>query len=196
MLQVFIAALITFMVAMILKIHWDNHHNEVDLVISQIDHKHHLVRNLPDKEHAADLLAQIEQRIARLMTYLHDKYPKDVRVSRLLEKFDSNQISESSADSLYTSYSVNKGEKLVFCLRQKDSQEALHDLNTMIFVAIHELAHIMTQSVGHTREFWDNMRFLLETAMSSDVAIYQYQSYHTDPQPYCGMTISDTPLKK
>ena len=31
-----------------------------------------------------------------------------------------------------------------------------------MFVAIHELAHIMTESVGHEPEFWDNMGFLLE----------------------------------
>jgi len=65
----------------------------------------------------------------------------------------------------------------------------------MIFVAIHEIAHIMTESVGHTDEFWENMRFLLAIAMSDDLQIYHYQPYHVEPKAYCGTMISDTPLK-
>jgi hypothetical protein len=65
----------------------------------------------------------------------------------------------------------------------------------MIFVAIHELAHIMTQSMGHTPEFWNNMKFLLQIA-TTDLQIYVYQPYHQKPQPYCGIVITDTPLKQ
>jgi hypothetical protein len=127
--------------------------------------------------------------------YLSKTYPTDKRVARLREKFDPDQLSEGSADNGYTSYSVNKGEKIVFCMRQKNEMEELMDMNTMIFVAIHELAHIMTESVGHTKEFWDNMKFLLGNAIHQEVGIYTYQPYHTNSKQYCGTMISDTPLK-
>lgn len=168
---------------------------EVDIVPSEIDHNDYIVRNLPDKNRAADLLAQIRQRMVKLVSYLGIKYPKDVRVTRLIEKFDPSRISESSSDNKYTSYSINKGEKIVFCVRQRDKDQNLLDLNTMVFVAIHELAHIMTESVGHTEEFWTNMKFLLSQSISDDLKIYQYQPYHEKPQEYCGTSISDTPLK-
>ena len=31
-----------------------------------------------------------------------------------------------------------------------------------MFVALHELAHVMSSSIGHTEEFWDNFRYLLK----------------------------------
>ena len=38
-----------------------------------------------------------------------------------------------------------------------------------MFVAIHEIAHIMTLSVGHTEEFWNNFKFLLENAVELNI---------------------------
>ena len=65
-------------------------------------------------------------------------------------KYNPNNFSETGKDSKYTSYSVNKGEKIVLCLRSRDGKDRLIDENTLTFVSIHELAHIMTKSVGHT----------------------------------------------
>jgi len=177
------------------RIYFENQTIDVDYVVSKYDQKRYLVRNLHDKADAAELLSIIREKLVKLISYLKKKYPQDQRVIRLYEKFDPEQLSESAANSGYTSYSVNKGEKLVFCIRQRDEQENLLDLNTMIFVAVHELAHIMTESVGHTREFWENMKFLLSSAMTGDLKIYQYHPYHRQPQAYCGTVISDTPLK-
>jgi predicted metal-dependent hydrolase len=180
---------------MTIRMHLENQSADVDYVISKHDQRKYLVRNLKDKDDAAKLLSIIREKLLGLIAHLKKMYPDDPRISRLQEKFDPDQLSESSANSSYTSYSVNKGEKIVFCIRQRDEQENLLDLNTMIFVAIHELAHIMTESVGHTHEFWDNMKFLLNHAMTDEVKIYQYQPYHRQPKPYCGTLISDTPLK-
>ena len=33
----------------------------------------------------------------------------------------------------------------------------LVDKNLLLFVALHELSHIMTVSLNHTEEFWDNL---------------------------------------
>lgn len=88
---------------------------------------------------------------------MKEKYTNDTSVIRLHPwRFNSNNIFESCKGSQYTSYSVNKSEKIVFCIRQKDDNEILVDENTVTFVVIHELAHIMIKSVDHTQEFWDN----------------------------------------
>ena len=78
-------------------------------------------------------------------------------------------------------------------LRQKDDKQELHDINTIMFVAIHELAHLMTKEIGHTPRFWDNMKYLLEKA--SSVGIYTPVDYGKNPQVYCGMEINSTPMK-
>lgn len=169
--------------------------NDVTYVTANHDNRAYLVRNLPDKDVAANLLSVIRSRLIKLVKYLKMKYPKDRRVQRMSSNFNSDQISESTPDSKYTSYSVNKGEKIVFCIRQRNEQNELVDLNTMMFVAIHEMAHLMTISIGHTKEFWDNMQFILKEALSKDLNLYSYQPFHQNPVSYCGTMISDTPLK-
>ena len=44
-----------------------------------------------------------------------------------------------------------------------------------MFVAIHELSHVMTKSIGHKQEFWDNFKFLLENA--KEAKIHDPQNY-------------------
>ena len=78
-------------------------------------------------------------------------------ISRLRDSFDPDHITENIPGSMYVAYSVNKGDELSICIREKDT-EAFLDSNTVTFVAIHELAHIMSESTGHTEEFWDNFR--------------------------------------
>ena len=79
------------------------------------------------------------------------------------------------------------------CIREKTSNK-LVPINTVTFVLIHELAHIATTEIGHTPLFWNNMRWLLKESVK--IGIYDYIDYNNDPQPYCGIQVSDTPLSK
>ena len=165
--------------------------SEVTYVKSTIDNKEYLVRNVDDKQDAANLLSQMSININKLINYLETKFDSDP-VKRLIKKYDPNNITESSASSKYTSYSVNKGEKIVLCIRSRDDNAKLIDLNTLMFVALHELAHIMTLSIGHTDEFWTNFKFLLKKAI--ELNIYKEVDYSKYPKKYCGITITDSPL--
>jgi len=109
----------------------------------------------------------------------------------LVDGYNPKKIVETLPTSEYTAYSENKGEKLAFCLNRKKGGKKLIDINTLTFVAIHEMAHIMTLSIGHTDEFWQNFKFLLENAI--DENIYHPVDYKKNPQPYCGMDITDNP---
>jgi len=62
---------------------------------------------------------------------------------------DAEIFTENLPSSDYTSYTQNKGEKVSFCMRQKDGSDELVDINTLMFVALHEMGHIMSVSVGH-----------------------------------------------
>jgi len=168
--------------------------NEVEYVTSTVDNRNYLVRNMEDKKMAADELAQIRQDLIKVVQHLHQKYPKDDRCQRVAFKFKPNNLSEGADNTKYTSYSVNKGERVIFCLRQRDEDQKLVDHNTMLFVALHELAHIMTKSIGHTPEFWENFKFILEESIK--IGVYRHQKFHIKPEKYCGTMISDTPLKE
>jgi hypothetical protein len=68
----------------------------------------------------------------------------------------------------------------------------LIDINTLTFVALHELSHIMTESIGHKQEFWTNFKFMLKHAVKE--GIYEPIDYSKSPEDYCGLMIDDNPL--
>ena len=171
---------------------YESYSNEVTSVKSSIDNNEYLVRNRDDKQEAADMLAKIRQKLEELIASMKQKYPNDEAVMRMSNKFNPDNISESGKSSQYTSYSVNKGEKIVFCIRQKDQNESFVDMNTITFVSIHELAHVMSKSVGHTDEFWDNFKRLLHEAIN--MGIYNKENYTENPKEYCGIKVTDSPL--
>lgn len=169
-----------------------NQSSEVTMVKSKIDGQTYLVQNKPDKQQAAETLAQIKAKLTELVSKVKQKHANDDAVTRLASKFQPNNISEGGKDKSYTTYTLNKGEKIVFCLRTRDNADHLHNINLLLFVAIHELAHIMTLSTGHTPEFQKNFTFLLKEAV--DFGLYQPENFRANPTTYCGIPVTDTPL--
>ena len=195
-----------------------NNNRDISLVESSLDGDKYLVRNLPDKKEAADRLAFIRSKLTEVVSklkpdintskQLFDKYVKDDEelletlnyeeftssLNQLLNKYKdrASTFSESTPDAKYTSYSVNKGEQLVFCLRLKKEGDKLVPKNTILFVALHELSHLMTKTIGHGKDFWNNFRFILKVAIDYD--IYKSVDFNNNPKPYCGMEITDTPF--
>jgi hypothetical protein len=174
-----------------LKIYSESELFSLKCVISTVDGNKYCVRDRAQVNEAADLLAQATKKCKELVGYVGKKYPDDPDVKRLLEGFNPQKISETLPTSELTAYSENKGEKLAFCLSKSKNSVTLIDINTLTFVALHELSHIMTKSVGHKQEFWQNFKFLLENAKAAN--IYQPVDYKKNPQGYCGMTITDNP---
>ena len=163
-------------------------------VRSTIDNKTYKVRNLPDKQEAANLLARIRIKMGNFMTNLETKYQDKPQIQRLARNFKANpdRILESTPDADHTSYSVNKGEKVHLCLRQREgTNEQLVEENVMMFVAIHEMAHMITASIGHGPDFWNNFGFLLKEAEKEGV--YKHQDFKSQPVAYCGVSITDAP---
>ena len=166
----------------------------------------YLVRNLKDKQEAANKLGDLSQTLQILCdTCMNkdddsksddtddtdDKEGRGAAIRRLVDKFEPQKLTENIPGSSHVAYSVNKGAELSICLREKGT-EAFIDTNTVRFVAIHEIAHVMSESTGHTDEFWDNMKYLLEQAISAGV--YVATDYKETPANYCGIKITSTPL--
>ena len=183
----------TFVILLSIYLYIDRKQSSLIYVKSKIDNNVYLVRNVEDSQNAANLMSSIRQKLDKIIEYLCKKYPNDDRGFRLKKKFNPNNIEESESGSKFTSFSVNKGEKIVFCIRSKDKYANLEDENLIMFVALHELAHIMTISIGHTEEFWNNFRFLLKESIK--LGIYKRHDFKRKPEKYCGTMITDTPLK-
>lgn len=167
-----------------------NYYGEVEFVKSKVDSKFYLVRKLPDKQQAADLISSLSEDLDKLVKHMYAKYPNNPDVRRLYTNFNKENISEGAPDSNYTSYSVNKGEKIVLCVRQKDEDKSFVDKNVLLYVSIHELGHLMTSEIGHTPTFWSNFKFLLTEAV--DIGIYKKVDYSKEPADFCGIKVSSS----
>jgi len=189
--DIFFYVLVGLVLIIGLKIYADSDAYNLKCIISNVDGNTYCVRERAKLELASDLLANVTKKCKDLVDYVHKKYPDDEDVLRLKEKFNPSRISETLPTSEYTAYSENKGEKIAFCLNTTKQGNKLIDLNTLTFVAIHELSHVMTKAEGHKQIFWQNFKFLLENAKEAN--IYLPVDYKKEPREYCGMTITDNP---
>jgi|UniRef100_A0A6C0DSZ7 hypothetical protein len=182
---------LAFILLICLKIYSESDAYNLKCIISSVDGNRYCVRDRQKLELAADLLAKVTNKCKLLVEYMKEKHPTDPRVIKLVKGFNPKSINETLPTSELTAYSENKGEKLAFCLNTTKTGDKLIDIDTLTFVAIHELSHIMTTSIGHKQDFWQNFKFLLENAKAAN--IYQPVNYKKEPKEYCGMTIHDNP---
>ena len=242
MIDIVNAIIIISLIVIIYK-YFEKHSYDVVMVKAETNGKKYLVRNLPDKQEAANLIGNLAIKLENLVNIIQTKGYENIYttyiksdvdkesinnntngnkskdlidgqdggssekqtlehnmkmklkedIERLVSNFNSNAFSETTPDSKYTSYSVNKGQSIVMCVRSKQDDKLVKE-NIMTFVAIHELGHLMTKTIGHDPEFWNNMRLLLKIAI--DNGLYKNVDFNKKPEPYCGITISDTPLKE
>ena len=183
--------LIAFVVIIIIKIYYDSYSYNLSCIISNEDGNKYCVRKSSKVQESADLLARVSKKMKDLVKYMDDNYKDRENVKRLVEGFNPQKITETLPTDELTAYSENKGEKLAFCLRKQKNGDKMIDENTLTFVAIHELGHIMTKSVGHNDEFWQNFKFLLKNAKEAN--IHQPVDYKSNPIKYCGMELHDNP---
>ena len=141
------------------------------------------------------LIHKLQSNLDRVTELLLENYPQDEKVQRLYQRYyKKTKLFESIYDETYT---LNKGEAISICLNnynlpQSDGSLKIHeDLNLLIFVGLHEMAHIMSISIHHEPEFWDNFSFILENAVKWN--IYQPIDYQYNPVSYCKMVIYDNP---
>ena len=188
---IFFYIFIAVILLLCLRIYYDSDAFNLKCIIASKDGNTYCVREREKLELAANLLAEVTQKMKDMVAYMKQKHPEDPRTIRLVEGFNPKKVSETLPTSELTAYSENKGEKLAFCLNTTKEGNKLIDLSTLTFVALHELSHIMTESVGHKQEFWQNFKFLLENAKAA--GIYNPIDYKKKPQEYCGMKINDNP---
>ena len=184
--------LIAFILIIMVNIYWESDMFQLKCIISEVDGQKYCVRERAKLTLAADLLATTTQKMKKLVEHMKKKYPTRENCNRLHARFNPTVVREILPTSKYTAYSENKGQKLAFCVTTTKEGNKLIDQNTLTFVAIHELAHIMTKSIGHNDEFWNNFKFLLHDAKK--IGVYDPVDYKNQNIQYCGMTISDNPL--
>jgi len=156
--------------------------------LSKINGKSYYVKNLKDAGEAADHLAKLDTLVTTFLDAAQKLDPKDERLQRIREKW-SGTLSETPPHADNVAYSLGKNS-IYICVREKSG--ALADINTSMFVLLHELAHVATVSIGHTKEFWRNMQYLLELA--EETGVYTYVDHDESDESLCGRVLGTNPL--
>lgn len=169
-------------------------HNKKNVVLVEGTNKEkYLVYDDKNKKESALLLEKVVTNMFILKDYLYkniNKYPEYAIYIRQLHRNlnkDRSLIYENDPNSSLTSFSVNKGEEVAFCLKSKKTG-VIHDVNLIMYVALHEMGHIACPEMGHGELFKKIFKFLTETAIELD--LYKLDNYSENPVEYCGMTLS------
>lgn len=161
-------------------------------VISRVNGQEYCIRERKYIDKTADLLANVTDHLTQLVAHVNQKMGKHAFVKRLIENYDPLSIEETLPTSIYVAHTENKGSRMAFCTTTQKKGGRLIDLNTLTYVAVHELAHVACKSIGHTEEFWKIFKKLLIEAARID--IYTPVDYSAQPTTYCGTTIDESIL--
>ena len=106
-------------------------------------------------------------------------FSKDMNHTGYLEVLNDRDIfNEISLYKGNKSYTINK-EKVFLCLKDKSGN--YYDMNTLIYVTLHELAHVICDEIGHTSKF--NKIFDQLLTRASEMKIYDSKTPIV--QDYC-----------
>lgn len=189
---IFNTILFIFIIIIAYKIYITSDTFNLRCIISDINGNTYCVRDRTKLKLAANKLANLNIKLNKLVKHLGETYPDKDNVKRLVKRYNPKAFVETLPTSEYTAYSENKGEKLAFCLdTEKNNNSKLIDDNTLMYVALHELSHIASVSIGHNDEFWDNFKFIIIEAKK--IQIYNPIDYKNNNARYCGMNITDNP---
>jgi hypothetical protein len=195
------------LIALIFIIYFNVGHHEMVYVKADIDNNSYMVRNKKDKKQAANLLGRVKGNIIAVTNYMSSKmsnptFSNNARykefkpyIDQLKNKIKNVVIRESSDNTVYTSYTINKGEQIVFCIRSKAITSVLtsnniHDINIIMYVALHEMSHVACPEYHHTPLFKKIFRFICEEGI--EMGIYKKMDFKATPREYCGMMINDS----
>jgi len=179
-------------------------YSEIQYVKSDIDDKIYMIRRGNNKsqqflKESANTLAIINKNIVALIEHLDMNYNHHTNKSYFIKKLKDNYkpyiMSEAAVDPRYTTYTIDKKDMHI-CLRTRDNHEQIYDLNLLMYVILHELAHLCNYDqygnpiLGHGKEFKYIFRFLVEESMK--INIYTHTNYAMAPKEYCGIMITSS----
>lgn len=172
-------------------------------ITSTIDGNTYKVRRGNDKILRANILAIINGKFGIIVNSLmvDPEYKQNAAVQRLITNWRAGvtikEIGNMESDAAYV---INK-KNMSFCLQKRKDQLVLEDLNLITYVAIHELAHIMSVETGHGSEFIENFEFLLnyskklvyyDPLLKRQLPVYIQLNQLNTSDSYCGVSLENS----
>jgi hypothetical protein len=166
-----------------------------------------------NKDQAITIMIECNKRMLKLLTHLRKKFKIGITdeecsdeckkwitnnyrerqcIDHLLRNFNYESIHENLSSAKNVAYSLDKGKTIMLCLRDA-TNTGIVDINTLMFVIIHEAAHIANYDEwGHGPKFWEIFKYLLQESVA--IGIYKTVDYSKHPTRYCGFLLNHNPL--
>ena len=111
---------------------------------------------------------QDDPKLKELLMILEPLFKKDNYHSGILEILNNrNVLEEIEVYKGDKSYTINK-QKVYICLTNENGE--YYNMNMLLFVFIHEIAHVLCDEIGHTEKFNEIFEALLLKA--TEMGIY------------------------
>ena len=160
-----------------------------------INKKEFYVNKCDDQYYAALIMNIIYTNVFELLKNMNEKKKiiSKKEIIRVTNIWKNMTIIETDYDSNDTSFMIAKGDSLYICIRNK-KKKIFTDINTLMYVILHELAHIFNPKYEHDDVFTNfNIELLIEAINKN---FYKYIDYNKKNIEYCGITINKNILTK
>lgn len=164
-------------------------YNYSQIKIKYHDNQYYIINKSNYQKEILIILSFIRKQLIFLIENMNINSTNKIFIERIKKKIYKTQFIENKnkiPKKNSTSYNINKGEKIILCIYNYQITE-FYDINTIIYVAIHEIAHIGNKTVGHDNSFYYIFNDLLKEAIR--LKIYKFHNYQKIPKQYCGITI-------
>jgi hypothetical protein len=154
--------------------------------ISTFDNQEYSVLDTPEALQVANTLAQLNKRTLLLIDHLKLRAPTSPITITLDKKYSYKILSEAPVQKGMTTYTINK-KFIKMCIKSQ-KQTSIYDINTLMYVLLHELAHMANTNTGHGKEFLDIFKFL--TLQAIQAGVYTPDNYRLEPREYCEIQLN------
>lgn len=163
-------------------------YNKSEYLRSNIYQKSYLVKNTKNKYEKVKMIDKLLESLNILLEDLKTNEELNIEsdIDEIQERLKKSEVLENITNS-DTSYTVNKGEKLVICLADRETDD-IYSYNLLMYVLLHELAHIINTTYGHDENFKKVFKVITQRAV--DLNLYTYEDYKKSPKNYCGLTLN------
>lgn len=148
-------------------------------------------KNIDKKKYKYLLI--IERNIITIINYMynnrHTKFEDicDI-IEQTFDKLDDLNIIDNMNNDKLTSYTINK-KTFVFCIQSKTKDDMYYDVNLLMFVVLHEMAHFLCPYYdGHDDYFYKIFNILINVAV--ELGLYTKINFKKEPHEYCGLMIN------
>ena len=168
--------------------------NDNRILVEAFDNNKYLIVDSKNKKlnkDKVDTLAKLHKVALTLANTMYKNKIPNAKTGELINNRLKNlKFSEVKQGDKSTAYTLNKDVEMGFCLIDPPTHTIII-LEKLIFVLLHELAHVMSVDLGHGHEFQENFSFIVKLAIK--LGLWKDLEFEKKPLTICNTLVTTSP---